>query len=97
MPPVHLSSKSISQLTSIHSYISEASSPQIATRYVNAILDECESLQVFPNRGTLRKKNDPSLRSISFRRRVLIFYRIRKRSVEITAVFYGGQNLKQDL
>jgi toxin ParE1/3/4 len=96
MLSVHLSANSLTQLASIHRYISEASSAQIATRYVDAILDECESLQTFPNRGTLLRKNDPSLRRIGFRRRVVIFYRIKKKSVEIAAIYYGGQDFKKD-
>jgi len=43
------------QLAELYRYIAAAASPNIAARYTDAIVGHCESLHVFPHRGTLRE------------------------------------------
>jgi len=51
------------QLQSLYRYVAEASSPQVAADYVEAIVAHCEGLAVFPYRGTMRDDLRPGLRT----------------------------------
>lgn len=50
------------QLAALYSYIAAAASPDIAARCTGAIVSYCESLRIFPHRGTLRDDIRPRLR-----------------------------------
>lgn len=82
------------QLAEIEDYISRASSPIVAARYVDSIVVFCESLATFPLRG--RKRDDllPGLRITNYRRRAVIAFLVdtKARIVSIVGVFYGGQD-----
>lgn len=43
--------EAIEQLASLYRYVAEASSPQVAADYVDAIQAHCEGLAVFPHRA----------------------------------------------
>ena len=82
------------QLMDLLAHIALAASPEIAVRYVDAIVDLCESLSTFPNRGARRDDLWPGLRVMGFRRRVSIAFVAEKKTVTVHGVFYGGQNLE---
>jgi plasmid stabilization system protein ParE len=42
------------QLVALYFHLAAAASPEIATRFTDAIATQCESLQTFPMRGTRR-------------------------------------------
>ena len=71
-----------------------ASSPEIAARYTDAIVEQCESLKTFPMRGARRDDIRPGLRVFGFRRRVSITFEVTGEVVTILGVFYGGQNFE---
>jgi toxin ParE1/3/4 len=50
------------QLVALYGYIATAASPDIASRYTEAIVSYCESLRTFPHRGTMRDDVRPGLR-----------------------------------
>lgn len=79
-------------LTRLYRYIAVEASPVIARDFTDAIVDQCESLNHFPNRGTPRDDLRPGLRTIAFRRRVVIAYAVATDAVTIIGIFYGGQN-----
>jgi toxin ParE1/3/4 len=85
------------QLLSIYHYIARKASPQIAHRFTHAIVEKCEGLDEFPNRGTPRDDLRPGLRTLAFRRRVVIAYAIFADEVSILGVFYGGQDFESVL
>jgi toxin ParE1/3/4 len=85
------------QLIALHFYLASAASSEIAERYIDAILEQCESLQTFPVRGTGRDDIRPGLRTIGFRRRVTIAFSITDRTVVIHSIFYGGQDVETAL
>ncbi|CAA9495642.1 MAG: hypothetical protein AVDCRST_MAG91-787 [uncultured Sphingomonadaceae bacterium] len=60
------------QLLGLHRYIAGDASPEIATRFTDAIVARCEALDVFPDRGTPKDDLRPGLRTLAFRRRVTI-------------------------
>ena len=85
------------QLVALYFHIASASSPEIAARYTDAILDQCESLKTFPMRGSRREDIRSSLRVFGFRRRVSIAFEVTGKVVTILGIFYGGQNFEATL
>jgi len=82
------------QLVALYFHIAAAASPEIATRYTDAIVEQCESLKTFPLRGTQRNDIRPGLRVFGFRRRVSIAFDVIAEVVTIHGIFYGGQNFE---
>ena len=82
------------QLVAIYRRISERASPATAERFTSAIVDYCEKLEHFPERGTRRDDLRPGLRTIGFRRRVTIAFAVEGDAVTIIGVFYGGQDFE---
>lgn len=80
------------QLLALFRYITSEASPDIADRYVGAIIEHCEKLEDFPLRGSPREDIRPGLRATAFRRRVTIAYSVIDNDVTILGIFYGGQD-----
>lgn len=85
------------QLVDLYRYIAQAASPDIAARYTEAIVDYCESLQIFPHRGTRRDDVRPGLRVTHYRKRAVIAFVVDDLAVSIIGVFYGGQDYESSL
>ena len=81
------------QLIALYRYIAVEASPRTAERFVDAILDQCEKLSRFPDRGAPRGDLRRGLRTLVFRR-VVIAYAVGKDTVTIVGVFYGGQDFE---
>ena len=60
------------QLVGLYRHIAAAASPDIAARYTDAIVTDCEGLGTFPQRGSRRDDIRPGLRITNFRRRAAI-------------------------
>ncbi|HXR39856.1 MAG TPA: type II toxin-antitoxin system RelE/ParE family toxin [Terracidiphilus sp.] len=82
------------QLLALFAQIALAASPEIAARYTDAIVQQCESLSTFPMRGAQRDDLYPGLRVFGFRRRASIAFEVAGDLVKIAGIFYGGQNLE---
>ncbi|MGA2276101.1 MAG: type II toxin-antitoxin system RelE/ParE family toxin [Terracidiphilus sp.] len=82
------------QLIALYFQIAENASPDIASRYTDAIVEQCESLKTLPIRGTQRDDIRPGLRVFNFRRRVSIAFEVTGEVVTILGIFYGGQNFE---
>ena len=80
------------QLVELHRYIAAAGSAQVAARYVESIVVFCEDLGVFPHLGRARDDIRSGLRTVGFRRRVVIAFAVFGQSVVIVGVFYGGRD-----
>lgn len=94
MYEVVYSPRAVAQLTDLLARIALAASPEIAARYVDAIVNQCDSLSAFPRRGARRDDLWQSLRVVGFRRRVSIAFVVEQNTVTIHGIFYGGQNLE---
>jgi toxin ParE1/3/4 len=94
---VHLSSKALRQLDELEAHIAEAGSPLAARRFIDSIVDYCESFQTFPQRGTQRPGLSQAIRMIGYRRRVMIAFEVTKNTVIIHGIYYGGQDYEADL
>ena len=77
-------------LHAIDDWIAEHADPLTAYAYVSRIHAACRSLTDAPDRGTPRDDLEPGLRSISFRRRATIYYRVDARVVEIVRILSRG-------
>lgn len=80
------------QVAALYRYIAAAASPAIAARYTEAIISFCESLELFPHRGTGRDDVRPGLRITHYKKRAVIAFDVDVAQVSIIGVFYGGQD-----
>ncbi len=95
---VYLSPEALDRLDIIEQYISNAGSPVTAAHYVDAIVNFCQSLATFPQRGTMRDDLMPGLRITNYRKNAVIAFLVDvdARTVSIVDVFYGGQNYEAE-
>lgn len=81
------------QLTDLYSWIvAETGFPDRAEAYVSELLDYCDNLALFPFVGAARDDLRPGIRTIGFRRRVVIAFAPTDARVEILGVYYGGRD-----
>ena len=80
------------QILELYRYVAAAGSPEVAARYTEAIVAFCEELAMFPHRGKPRDDIRPGLRTVGFRRRVVVAFAVLDRDVVIVGVFYGGRD-----
>lgn len=73
-PTVKFTPQALEQLDKLERDIAVRGSPLVAARYVDAIVDYCENLRIFPQRGTQRDDIRPGLRTLGYRRRVTIAF-----------------------
>lgn len=82
------------QLIALYRFIADAASPNVAAQYTDGIVDYCESLRTFPERGSLRDDVRLGLRVTNYRKRVVIAFHVDGDLVSIIGVFYGGQDFE---
>src|SRR5699024_3023421 len=68
------------------------SSPENAARYTEAIVTYCEGLTNFPHRGSARDDIRSGLRTIGYKKRVIIAFAVLDDTVAILGIFYGGRD-----
>jgi toxin ParE1/3/4 len=88
---VVFSPEAVEQIAELYAYIAAAATPGIAAGYTGAIVNYCESLKVFPERGTMRDDVRPGLRITNYKKRTVIAFHSDPEQVSIIGVFYGGQ------
>jgi toxin ParE1/3/4 len=88
------------ELNRLYAYIAMAADTDIASRFVDSIIDHIATLKEFPKRGTPRDDLRPGLRTLAWRRRVTIAFMVEERDVVVIGIFYGGRDfeslLKED-
>lgn len=82
------------QLEDLYLYIAEQGSAVAALSYVNAVIDTCEALSLFPHRAVPRDDVRPGLRVTHHKGRAVIAFTVEERAerVVVLGVFYGGQD-----
>jgi toxin ParE1/3/4 len=85
------------QLEDLQDYIAEKGSPRVASDHVDAIVDYCESLRTFSNRGVSRDDVRPGLRVTHYKGSTVIAFALMGEVVYILGVFYGGQDYETAL
>ncbi|MEC5181682.1 type II toxin-antitoxin system RelE/ParE family toxin [Arthrobacter sp. CG_A4] len=84
-------------MRSFYDFIADAGSPANAAGFTESIVSFCEGLTDFPYRGLAREDLRPVLRTIGYRKRVVIAYAILNETVAIVGIFYGGRDHEQIL
>lgn len=79
------------QLLDLYWYLAAEASPETAARFTEAIVERCETLRRFPERGAPRFDVRPGLRILTFRR-VTIAYAVVETQVIVLGIFHGGQD-----
>jgi toxin ParE1/3/4 len=92
---VVLSPRAEAQLDALSDYLAAEASPDIAARYIEAIVERCASLAQFPHRGSRRDELRLGVRTIPFRRRVTIAYVVKKGEVRVLGIYYAGQDIER--
>ena len=82
----------LQQLEELYDFIADAGSPANAAGFTESIVSFCEGLTDFPYRGLAREDLRPGLRTIGYRKRVVIAYAILNETVAIIGIFYGGRD-----
>lgn len=82
------------QLEALLLDIAQRASWTTAQRYVDAVVDTCERLAMFPLRGVARDDIRPDLRLSHHKVRTVIAYAVDEITctVSIIGVYYGGQD-----
>ena len=91
---VRFAPEAVDKLEDLCSYIAQSATPAIAAGYLDAIVDHCEGLAVFPQRGTACEDLRPGLRTMSYKKRVVIAFAVddHAEQVMVLGVFYAGQD-----
>jgi toxin ParE1/3/4 len=94
---VEFSPEAEQDLGEIYDYLAEAVDADFARQWVERILNRCESLGDYSNRGTPRDDVRPGLRTIPFRRRATIAYVIDRNVVTILGIYAGGRDFEAEM
>ena len=94
---VHWAPEARDQLDELEDRIAGKASTGVAARYVDSIVNYCEGLRTFPQRGTSRDDLRPGLRTLGYRRRVTILFEVAGDVVTVLGVYYGGRDYEADL
>lgn len=89
---VEFAPEAVEDLMQIYEWIANASSPEIAIRYIDRIETYCRGMRVAPKRGHKRDDIRPGLKIIGFERRVSVAFTVSETRVTILRLFHGGRN-----
>ncbi|MEO7400643.1 MAG: type II toxin-antitoxin system RelE/ParE family toxin [Polaromonas sp.] len=89
--------EAMAQLEALYRYVAQATGPDIASRYTNAIVTYCEGLQTFPLKGMRRDDIRPGLRITNYKKRAVIAFAVEAEVVSVIGVYYGGQDYESVL
>lgn len=96
---VVLTTKARQRLIELDAYLENAASPDIASTYVDAVIDCCQSLALFPHRGGKRDDLHPGLRVTHYKSKTIIAFFVDDtcRTVLIADIFHGGRDYEAAL
>jgi toxin ParE1/3/4 len=76
----------------LYDWIADRADPETAFAYTSAIEAHAADLATFPERGTPRDDIAPGVRTLNFRGRTVIAYRVGE-AVEVLRIFHAGHEL----
>jgi toxin ParE1/3/4 len=79
----------------IYEWIATRADPQTAQAYVGRIIDFCDSLRDFPNRGSPRDDLAKGVRTIAFEGRAVIAYITDDKEVRILRILHHGRDVER--
>jgi toxin ParE1/3/4 len=77
----------------IYHWIATRADPQTAEAYIGRIIDFCDSLGDFPNRGTPRDDLAKGVRTIAFEGRAVVAYVANDNVVRILRILHHGRDI----
>ncbi|WP_363283770.1 type II toxin-antitoxin system RelE/ParE family toxin [uncultured Sphingomonas sp.] len=86
MKPVRYFEEAVARIDETHAWLVEQANRNTADRTVAAIIERSDSLATAPHRGTPRPEARPYFRTVPFRRRYVIGYRVDDRQVPILGI-----------
>jgi toxin ParE1/3/4 len=86
--------EALDDLRDLYDRIADASLPERAFDYVERLQRYCLGLADFPERGTRRDAIRSGLRTLGYRRRVTVAFRVTGTEVIILRLLYGGRDLE---
>ena len=84
--------KARADLLALYDWIAEQADPDTAFEYTSKIESHTAKLANFPDRGTPRDDLVKGMRTIPYRRRTVIAYRVLGEEVEILVIVHGGRD-----
>ncbi|MBY5347957.1 type II toxin-antitoxin system RelE/ParE family toxin [Rhizobium leguminosarum] len=89
--------KAEAELDKLYADIAVQAGTGIAGDFVQALITFIESLDTFPERGSVRESRIPGLRVIGYRRSVSVAFSVSGDDVKILGVFARGRNIADEL
>jgi toxin ParE1/3/4 len=89
--------KAEAELDRLYGDIALEAGDRIAGDYVDGVITFIESLEAFPERGTVRESRIPGLRIIGYRRSVSVAFSVREDDVLILGVFARGRDINDEI
>jgi toxin ParE1/3/4 len=86
--------EALADLRSLYNIIADASLPGSALACIKELRQYCLSVADFPERGTRRDSIRPGLRTLGYRRRVMVVFHITDAAVVIDRLLYGGSDIE---
>lgn len=80
-------------LLALYEWIADQADPDTAYEYVSKIEAHAAALCTYPERGTARDDLAPGVRTVPYRRRTVIAYRVMDDMVEVLAIAHAGRDL----
>lgn len=90
---VEFAEQASDDLTMLGGWIAERADEATANRYLDRLTAACDTLAMYPRRGTPQDGLAPGLRSITFERRVLIAYRVEPNRVLILRLIRTARDI----
>lgn len=84
--------EALEQLEELYDYIAGTGSPGNAANFTESIVSFCEGLADFPYRGMARDDLRSGLRTIGYKKRVVVAYAVLDETVTVIGIFYGGRD-----
>jgi len=85
--------EALDDLRSLYDLIADASAPERALAWVEALRLHLVGFADVPARGTRRDSIRPGLRTTGYRRRVTVAFQVTATEVVILRVLYGGRDI----
>ncbi len=94
---IEFSPEALADLVDLYDYIAPRSGDANAIGYIERIETFCQSLTIFPERGTRRDDLRPGMRLLAFERTAIIAIAVDEKAVTILRVLYGGRDVDRSL
>ncbi|HWU61154.1 MAG TPA: type II toxin-antitoxin system RelE/ParE family toxin [Ensifer sp.] len=85
------------ELDALYRDISGPAGFDIAGSFVRGLIDFIDSLEIFPERGSIRESRVPGLRIIGYRRSVSVVFTVGDETVQILGIFARGRDITEDI